>query len=114
MGSENNNIDECLAHCLELLNVNDVQHVILVLDYLSSMHHDKLKFGQIRTDFLLKYGAFLFPKEFQRKDYIEEEIYTEQDKNFLSVFMGCLRVKSEFEANKEIQDISASSLLNVP
>jgi hypothetical protein len=41
------------------------------------MHADKLKFGQIRTDYLLKYGNFLMPEKQQKKGMDDENYFTE-------------------------------------
>jgi len=52
IGSDKNWIDEVLANMLETINVNDVQNVNLILESLSQLHYDKVKYGAIRTDYL--------------------------------------------------------------
>jgi hypothetical protein len=52
LSCEKNWVDECLANMLETINVNDVQNVNLILESLSQLHHDKVKFGAIKTDYL--------------------------------------------------------------
>jgi hypothetical protein len=52
LSSDKNWIDECLANMLETLNVQDVQNVNLIMESLSQLHYDKVKHGQVKTDFL--------------------------------------------------------------
>lgn len=42
---EKNWVDECLANMLETLNVQDVQSVNLIMESLSQLHCDKVKYG---------------------------------------------------------------------
>lgn len=44
---ESNPIDECSRVIIELLTVQDVSNVSTVLEGISTVHHDKVKYGQI-------------------------------------------------------------------
>lgn len=49
---ERNPVDECLGYMMELLNINDALNVQLTLESISQIQYDKLRHGQIKTDFL--------------------------------------------------------------
>ena len=53
LSGTNNPIDDCLKNILDLVNVQDVSNVNLILESLSSIHHDKVRYGQIKTEFLI-------------------------------------------------------------
>lgn len=52
LSGENNWIDECLANFLEIINVNDLPNINLIMESISQIHYDKLKYGSVKTDFL--------------------------------------------------------------
>jgi len=52
LSGEKNWIDECLANFLEILNVNDHPNVQLVIESISQIHYDKVRYGSVKTDFL--------------------------------------------------------------
>jgi hypothetical protein len=57
-----------------------------VLEGIATIHHDKVKYGQIRSEFLLK-QVFLTQDEEERAKMNDEiRVYTEQEKSFLSIF----------------------------
>ena len=52
LSGENNWIDECLANFLEILNVNDLPNINLIMESISQINYDKIKYGSVKTDFL--------------------------------------------------------------
>ena len=52
LSGEKNWIDECLANFLEIMNVNDHPNVTLIIESISQIHYDKVRFGKVKTDFL--------------------------------------------------------------
>lgn len=52
LSGEKNTIDACLANFMEIINVQDAQNVNLIIESLSQMHYDKVKYGSVKTDFL--------------------------------------------------------------
>ena len=80
---DRNPIDECAANMLEILNVNDVTNVNLTLESLSQIQYEKLKHGQIKSEFL-------------KMDNSETSSYfTEDQMEFLTIFSASLKTKSE-------------------
>lgn len=76
---------------IDLITVQDAQNVSAVLEGISTVHHDKVRYGQIRSDFLLKH-AFQSQEDIERiKMNDEEQIYSEGEKSFLSLFSDCLK-----------------------
>ena len=103
-------MDECLRLILELVNVQDVGNVNLILESLAAIHHDKVKYGQIKTDFLLEN---VFANEQDLVDKIDQEqIFTERDRSFLSLFKTSLKTKSEYDSRKQPEDIQ--DLMDLP
>ena len=45
LSGTNNPIDDCLENIMALVNVQEVTNVNLILESLSSIHHDKVRFG---------------------------------------------------------------------
>lgn len=78
-----------------------------MLDSLSSIHHDKIKYAQIKTEFLVKYGAIN-----NKHTFDDEFMFTEQQKSFLSIFLGCIQNKTNSE--QDTQQIDKKSLYDVP
>ncbi|CDW82479.1 UNKNOWN [Stylonychia lemnae] len=112
LAGEQNPIDECLRLSLDLINVQDVTNVNLILESLSTIHHDKLIHGDIKADFLLQ-NAFV--KEQDRVDKIDEaHVFTEGEVSFLSIFKGCLKTKSEYEDISDPEPLQNTSILQVP
>jgi hypothetical protein len=62
LAEEANPIDECAKYVMSMLSVNDLSSVQTVLEGLSGVHYDKVKYGRIRADFLLK-NVFKKPEE---------------------------------------------------
>ena len=97
--------DDTCAYMMEIINVNDCANVNLVLEAISQIHYDKLRHGKVKADFL-------------RFDHGDTESYfTEDQKAYLSMFMGSLKVKNEFGLSKkenENEGISKNSLFEVP
>lgn len=102
LSCEKNWVDECLANMLETINVNDVQNVNLILESLSQLHHDKVKFGVIKTDYL----------NFSPLD--SETFFTEGQKEFISIFKSCLKARSDYDASRPSTEIDESSLHEIP
>lgn len=48
-----------------------------MLDSLSAIHHDKIKFGQIKSEYLIKYGTFLYPESQAKKLKNENNMFSE-------------------------------------
>jgi hypothetical protein len=90
---------------MEILNVNDCANVNLVLEAISQIHHDKLRHGKVKAEFL-------------RFDHADTESYfTEDQKAYLAMFMGSLKVKNEFGLAKtpnENETLPKNSLFDVP
>lgn len=90
---ERNPLDECACVVMEILNVNDVTNSNLTLESLSQIHYEKLKHGQIKSDFL-------------RADKSETQSYfTEDQVQFLTIFSAALKTKSEVGFRQEEQDV---------
>ena len=68
---------------LEILNVNDVTNVNLTLESLSQIHHEKLKHGQIKSEFL------------KSENTEASSYFTEDQMEFLTLFNGSLKTKAE-------------------
>jgi hypothetical protein len=102
LSGEKNWIDECLANMLEILNVQDMQNVNLIMESISQMHYDKVKYGSVKTDFL----------NFDPND--ADTFFTEDQKQFLSLYRGCLKSKADFDQNKPSVDLPAVSLHEIP
>jgi len=66
------------------------------------MHYDKVKYGSVKTDFLN-----FDPDE-------TDTFFTEDQKQFLSLFKGCLKSKSDYDQNKPSADLLAHSLHEIP
>lgn len=45
LSGENNPLDDCLRTIMDLVNAQDVGSVNLILESLSAIHHDKVKYG---------------------------------------------------------------------
>jgi hypothetical protein len=69
---ESNPLDECTRYIIDLLNMQDVQSVNTVLEGLATVHHDKVRYGQIRAEFLLK-NVFLTKQEEADKAFLEDD-----------------------------------------
>ncbi len=67
LANENNTIDDCLKNILDLINVQDITNSNLILESLSSIHHDKLRYGEIKTEFLIK-------NAFDEDSHLEDKI----------------------------------------
>ena len=68
---------------MEILNVNDVTNCNLTLESLSQIHYEKLKHGQIKSEFL-------------KMDKSESQNYfTEDQLEFFTIFSSSLKTKSE-------------------
>ena len=102
LSGEKNTIDACLANFMEIINVQDAQNVNLIIESLSQMHYDKVKYGSVKTDFLN-----FDPDE-------TDTFFTEDQKQFLSLFKGCLKSKADFDQNKPSADLLAHSLHEIP
>ena len=102
LSSDKNWIDECLANMLETLNVQDVQNVNLIMESLSQLHYDKVKHGSVKTDFL----------NFDANDV--DTFFTEQQKEFISLFKGCFKAKGDFDHSKPSVSIESDSLHDIP
>lgn len=105
LAGEKNPIDDCTTHMMEILNVNDVMNVNLTLESLAQIHSDKVKFGQVKADFL----------KFDHTD--AEDFFTEDQKAFLSIFISSLKSKTDYGVNKgsqDAEDIDKNSLYQVP
>lgn len=87
---------------MEILNVQDVPNVNLMLDSLAQIHSDKLKFGSVKTDVL----------KFQLEE--ADTFFTEDQKQFLSLFKGCFKAKVDFDAHKAAENLPTSSLHEIP
>ena len=69
---------------LEIVNINDITSVNLTLESISSIHYDKLRSGKVRA-------------EFTKLDHtITDSIFDEQQRQFLLMFMSCLRTKNDY------------------
>ena len=102
LSGDKNWIDECLANVLEILNVQDVQNVNPIMESIAQIHYDKVKYGSVKTDFL----------NFDPNDV--DTFFTEDQKQFLSLFKGCFKAKAEFDARKTSVELPASSLQEIP
>lgn len=105
LARERTPLDDTCAYMMEIINVNDCANVNLVLEAISQIHYDKLRHGKVKADFL-------------RFDHGDTESYfTEDQKSYLSMFMGSLKVKNEFGLSKKENDneaIPKNSLFEVP
>ena len=69
---------------LEIVNINDITSVNLTLESISQIHYDKLRSGKVRA-------------EFTKLDHtITDSIFDEQQRQFLLMFMSCLRTKNDY------------------
>lgn len=102
LSCEKNWIDECLANMLETLNVQDVQSVNLVLESLSQLHCDKVKYGQVKTDFL----------NFDPNDV--DTFFTEDQQAFITLLKRCFRAKMDVDPRQQGVEIPADSLHEFP
>jgi hypothetical protein len=73
-----------------------------VLESISQIHYDKIKYGQVRTDFL----------NFDPND--TDTFFSEDQKQFLSLFKACLKARADFEKGSKIEELSATSLHEIP
>lgn len=87
---------------MEILNVHDVQNVNLILESLSQIHYDKLKYGKVKADYL------------NLEQPESDSFFTEEQKAFLSIFMGSLKAKSDEEAYKRGTEVAKTSLFETP
>ena len=82
--NELNPIDQIAANLLEIVNINDITSVNLTLESISQIHYDKLRSGKVRS-------------EFTKLDHSQtESIFDEQQRQFLLMFMNCIRTKSDY------------------
>ena len=102
LSGDKNWIDECLANVLEILNVQDVQNVNLIMESIAQIHYDKVKYGSVKTDFL----------NFDPNDV--DTFFTEDQKQFLSLFKGCFKAKADWDARKTSVELPASSMQEIP
>lgn len=102
LAGSKNWIDECLANILEILNVQDVQNVNLIMESISQIHYDKVKYGTVKADFL----------NFDPND--GDTFFTEDQKQFLSLYRGCLKAKADYDPSKPASDLPASSIHEIP
>jgi hypothetical protein len=72
------------------------------MESISQMHYDKVKYGSVKTDFL----------NFDPDD--ADTFFTEDQKQFLSLYRGCLKSKADFDQNKPAVDLPAVSLHEIP
>ena len=87
--SDRNPLDECACNMLEVLNVNDLQNTNLTLESLSQIHYEKIKHGQIKSEFL-------------NFDLGETQSYFSEDQvQFFQSFSQALKTKSELGIKKE-------------
>lgn len=98
LSSEKNGIDECLAGFLEVLNVQDFQSVNLIMDSLSRIHSDKVRLETIKADLL------------EEDTEGQDTFYTEDQKQFLSLFKGCFKSKVDYGAKPAPTDMTTKSL----
>ena len=112
--SDTNPIDECSQLIVELVGIQDCSNVTLILEGLSTIHYDKVQYGQIRADFLIK-NVFLTPEEAERALLNDEAvIYSENEKNFLSIYSQCLKPQSLEQPEKTLIKNSKNTLLELP
>ena len=52
LSGDRNPLDECACCMLEILNINDMMNVNLTLEALSQVQYEKLKHGEIKSEFL--------------------------------------------------------------
>jgi hypothetical protein len=91
LAGESNTVDECTRYLIELMGVQDFDNVNMILEGLSTIHFDKVKHGQIRADFLIKH-VFITAEDKERiKLNNEQQIFTEQEVEFMSVFNNALK-----------------------
>ena len=102
LASEKNDYDDCLANMLEILNVQDVQNVNLIMESISQIHYDKVKYGSVKTDFL----------NFDPNDV--DTFFTEDQKQFLSLFRACFKAKADYDQNKPPVELSSTSIHEIP
>ena len=123
ISGENNPIDECMYQIVHLYNLQDEQSVSSVLDSLSSIHSEKVKYGRINSKFLIKIVRPQDDSEESEKEIkpiedidseeeYKDEIFTEDEKSFLSLFSGTLKAKSEDDV--QVEEIPRKSLMSVP
>lgn len=92
-------MDECAACMMEIINVNDVTNTNLTLESLSQIQYEKLKHGKVKTEFL-------------RVDHQDTaQFYTEDQKEFLSLFMASLKTKSELGIKPKEGDLLDQEIL---
>ena len=104
LSSEKNYVDGCLAGMLEILNVQDFQSANLIMDSLSRIHSDKVRLETIKADTMSE-------SEYTKG---EDTFYTEDQKQFLSLFKGCFKSKAEYGAKPTATDLTSKSLQYVP
>lgn len=102
LSGEKNIIDECLVHFLEIMNVNDHPNVTLIIESISQIHYDKVRFGKVKTDFL----------NFDPNEV--DTFFTEDQKQFLSLFKASFKSKADFDSKQQYQDIKPTSLHEIP
>ena len=96
LAPSSNPADECSRYIIDLMNVQDFQNVNAILEGLSTIHYDKVKHGQIRSDFLIKH-VFISPEDKERiKLNKEKQIFTEDEVAFMSLFSNALK-PTDFE-----------------
>ena len=89
---------------IELLNINDVTNSNLTLESLSQIQSEKLKHGKVVADFL------------QLNHSETENYFTQQQKDFLQVFMNSLKTKQDYgvrKSNQDSEDVPKNSLYEV-
>jgi hypothetical protein len=70
-----------------------------ILEGLSTIHYDKVKHGQIRSEFLIRH-VFISPEDKERiKLNKEKQIFTEDEVAFMSLFSNALK-PTDFEKYK--------------
>ena len=102
LSGEKNWLDECLANFLEIMNVNDHPNVTLIIESISQIHYDKVRYGKVKTDFLN-----FDPNE-------ADTFFTEEQKQFLSVFKSSFKAKSDYDSKSQSQEIKQTSLHEIP
>lgn len=72
------------------------------MESISQIHYDKVKYGTVKADFL----------NFDPND--GDTFFTEDQKQFLSLYRGCLKAKADYDPSKPASDLPASSIHEIP
>lgn len=97
--SDQNNLDECLCHMLECINVQDVSSVNLIMESIAQIHYDKVKYGCVKEEILGDESGTFFD---------------DNQKSFLDIFTNSLKSKADYDKNKQNEEILGSTILDLP